>query len=167
MSDDDFTRHQGGKHQGPEAASPYALSRHAGPIDLVDVAREIQKADAMLTAVAGNKLRLLADQIRALQQQAREILEATQRDAEIHRAECAFQKRPGRVYHLYQKADGRMQLSMLSPQDWRGAPPHAFVGSYRLELDMSWTSLEKVRARDAQNAVALELLPSGASAGDE
>ena len=25
------------------------------------------------------------------------------------------------------------------PQDWKGAPPHAFVASYRLEVDRSFT----------------------------
>lgn len=28
---------------------------------------------------------------------------------------------------------------MPSPQDWNGRPPQAFVGSYRLENDMSGT----------------------------
>ncbi|OOZ41039.1 hypothetical protein BOW53_05855 [Solemya pervernicosa gill symbiont] len=30
---------------------------------------------------------------------------------------------------------------MLSPQEW-GEPPHAYLGSYRLENDMSWTAVE-------------------------
>jgi hypothetical protein len=28
---------------------------------------------------------------------------------------------------------------MLAPEDWAGAPPHAFEGSYRLEADQTYT----------------------------
>jgi hypothetical protein len=35
---------------------------------------------------------------------------------------------------------------MLSPDDWGGRPPHPFVGSYRLEADMSWTAAEAIAA---------------------
>jgi hypothetical protein len=52
---------------------------------------------------------------------------------------------------------------MLSPQDWRGSPPDPFVGSYRLEPDMSFTPLEEVGERDAQDVVLHRLL----SASDE
>jgi hypothetical protein len=32
-------------------------------------------------------------------------------------------------------------FSMLCPGDYGGAPPHDFVGSYRLEPDDTWTKL--------------------------
>ena len=35
--------------------------------------------------------------------------------------------------------NGERYFSMLSPEDWRGAPPHRFEGSYALEADMRWT----------------------------
>jgi hypothetical protein len=161
MSDDDTTRHGAARHLGPASTSPYPVSRLAAPHDLVDVAREIQKADAMLGAVAGNKLQLIADQIRALQEQARAILEATHRDATLHRARCNFQKRPGKVYHLYRDRQGQPYFSMLSPEDWKGAPPDPFEGSFRLEADMSWTPAEEIEARDAQTASVRRLLGPG------
>jgi hypothetical protein len=135
--DDDASTHARAfaRHDGPARTSPYPTSRLAAPIDLVDTAREIQRADALIGAVAGDKLRLIADQIRALQAEARAILAAAQRDADLHRAACNFQKRAGRTYHLYRRADGALYFSMLSPQDWRGAPPDPFEGSFRLELD--------------------------------
>src|SRR5687768_16080011 len=105
MSDGDSTRHKGGRHEGPASTSPYPMSRLSAPHDLVDTAREIQKADALLSAVTGEKLRLVAEQIRALQSQARELLEEARRSAELHRAECRFQKRVGRVYHLYRDGE--------------------------------------------------------------
>lgn len=144
MSDDGFIKHGGGRHEGPARTSPYPLSRLSAPHELVDVAREIQQADALLGAVTGGKLALIAQQIRSLQEQARRILDAAQRDGELHRAACNFKKRPGHVYHLYRRDDGVRYLSMLSPEEWGGKPPHAFEGSYRLEVDMSWTPVDEI-----------------------
>jgi hypothetical protein len=152
MSDEGFKRDAGPSHEGPRQASPYPLSRLAPVHDLVDVAREIQEADRMLGTVTGGKLQLLARQIRALQEEARSLLEAAHRDAELHRAACHFQRRPGQTYHFYRRPEGTLYLSMLSPEDWRGSPPHAFVGSYRLELDMSWTRAEDVASVEAERA---------------
>ena len=47
---------------------------------------------------------------------------------------------------------------MLSPEDWRGSPPDAFEGSFRLESDMSWTPLERVAERDAAEGAIRKLL---------
>lgn len=150
-----------GRHEGPASTSPYPMSRLSAPHDLVNTAREIQQADAVIGAVTGDKLRLIAEQIRSLQEQARVVLEQARRDAELHRAECRFQKRPGHVYHLYRDARGRHYFSMLSPDDWNGRPPHAFEGSYRLEADMSFTPASQAAARDAEDAGVRLLLDAG------
>jgi hypothetical protein len=125
----------------PERASPFPLSRLAPPFSLVDTAREIEAADATLGVRLGGQLDLIADQIRELQARARGLLEAARRDQELHRARCNFQRRAGATYHLYRDAQGERYWSMLSPDEWGGHPPHAFEGSYRLGLDMAWTSL--------------------------
>jgi Protein of unknown function (DUF2452) len=158
MSDDGYTKHSGSRHEGPARTSPYPLSRLSAPHDLIDVAREIQQADALLGAVTGGKLEIIARQIRALQEHARDLLEAAKRDGELHRAACNFKKRPGQVYHLYRRDDGARYLSMLSPEEWGGSPPHAFEGSYRLEVDMSWTPAEEIDARDTGAAAQLRKL---------
>ncbi len=161
-SDDEFTRHSsGGKHRGPEHASPYPVSRLAPAFDLVDVAREIQKADALIVDVASEKLRIIAEQIHALQEQARAIMADARRDADLHRAVCNFVKRPGKIYHLYRKANDTLYFSMLSPDDWKGAPPDAFEGSFRLELDSSWTPVEKIAEREPRRAEMRRLLGAG------
>ena len=66
MTDDGFRKHGKGRHEGPPSLSPYPMSRLAPSHELVDVAREIERADLMLGAVVGNKLQLIADQIRGL-----------------------------------------------------------------------------------------------------
>jgi hypothetical protein len=158
MTDDAFRRHGAGAHDGPASASPYPISRLARPHDLVDTARAIQDADATLGAHVSGRLAIIADQIRALQDQARAVLDAAERDARLHRACCSFKKRPGAVYHLYRLDDGSLQFSMLSPDDWGGRPPHAFEGSFRLELDQSWTPLDAVADRDAHERAVRALL---------
>lgn len=137
--DDPSTRHGAGRHLGPARTSPYPQSRLAPVHELVDTARQIAEADRLLgTAVAG-KLQVIAERIRSLQQKAREILEQARVDAELHRAQCRFSKRVGQTYHLYRRNDGTTWLSMLAPEEWRGNNPSTFVGTYRLEPDMSWT----------------------------
>ncbi len=140
MADDDaLARHAGPRHPGPARNSPYPVSRLAPAHDLVDTARQIAEADQIMGTVVHGKLEVIAAQIRALQGQAREIMEQARDNASLHRARCNFQKRVGHTYHLYERPDGSSYLSMLGPQDWRDEPPHPFKGSFRLESDMSWT----------------------------
>lgn len=135
-------------YDGPQSTSPYPLSRLSAPHELVNMAQEIAAADAVLTAVVGAELETIARQIRSLQAQAADALRRAQRDAALHRAECRFRKQPGRIYHLYRAEGGRSYFSLLSPDDWQGAPPHTFEGSYRLEADMRFTPLETRTAID-------------------
>ena len=153
-----------GRYDGPARAAPYALSRMAPSFSLVDVASEIEKADAMLATVTGGKLGVIADQIRHLQDEARSMLARAQRDAELHRASCRFEKKPGGVYHLYLKDDGERWFSLMAPHEWIRPQPQTFEGSYRLEADMSFT---RVDMRDdgredeprGDLEIALSLLP--------
>ncbi len=130
---------------GPTRAAPYALSRLSGPVSLVDVAREIEHADTLIASTTNAQLRLIAEQMAALRDEAERLLERARLNAELHRVEARFVRHPGKTYHLYQRdprgtAEARY-WSLLSPTDWGGRPPHRFLGSYRLEADHSWTLL--------------------------
>ena len=146
MSDELKAKDQEGKsnivHQGADNTAPYPVSRMAPAIELLDLAREIEKADDQIKGHTNAKLDLIAKQIRQLQQDARNILEKSDKDQKLHRAQCAFQRKPGGVYHLYRKPDGNLYFSMLAANEWGAQPPHEFIGSYRLELDASWTALD-------------------------
>jgi hypothetical protein len=148
-----------GRWQGEEHAAPYPLSRMAPAFDLVDMAAEIQKADAMLATVAEGKLVLIAEQIRALQQQAHALLEKARRDAELHRVPCRFEKRPGGVYHLYRRhATGERYFSLLGPDEWITKPAQDYEGSFRLEADQSFTPLDQAESKDAERRAVAALL---------
>ena len=142
MSDDDEKQQPEARWQGSAHAAPYGLSRLAPSYDLVDVAAQIQKADETLATMTGGKLAVIAEQIQKLQEQARTLLERARRDAELHRAVCRFEKKPGGVYHLYRREGGELWFSMLGPDEWFGEQKQAFEGSYRLELDMSFTRVD-------------------------
>lgn len=146
-----------GRYTGAASAAPYPLSRMAPSFDLVDMAAEIQKADAMLATVAGGKLGVLAEQIRHLQDEARALLERARRDAELHRARCNFEKKPGGVYHLYRKDDGELWFSLFGPSEWIRPQPQTFEGSYRLEADMSFTRLDGGEPRPARETVDVDV----------
>lgn len=151
-------KHEGGFHQGPDRTAPYPVSRMAPATELVDLAKEIAAADTMLSSVATGKLKILAEQMRALQAQAQQVLESTQRNQRLHRAHCNFKRQPGKIYHLYRKEDGNEYFSMLSPDEWRGQAPHPYAGSYRLEADQSWTDLAELQKPDQDTALLLRLL---------
>jgi hypothetical protein len=125
-----------------DRASPYPVSRLAPAFDLVDIAREIQEADKLLGVVVSGQLDVIADQIRGLQAKARELLQRAEMNAQLHRAACNLKKRPGHIYHLYRRSEQESYFSLLSPEEWGGAPPHPHEGAYRLELDMSFTRVE-------------------------
>jgi hypothetical protein len=148
-------KHQGENHAGASSSSPYGLSTMAPEMTLVDVAREINEADTMIAQTTSSKLKLIAAQIRQLQAQAREVLDGAKRDLDLHRARCAFSRRIGQTYHLYEKPDGTLYWSMLSVTDW-GTPRHAYRGSFRLEPDQSWTPADEIE--DANDPLAGEEL---------
>lgn len=152
---------------GAERDAPYPTSRLAPAFQAPELAAEIARAETLLSARTGAKLRVIADQIEALQKEARKVLDEAHEEQALTHAECHFQRRPGQIYHLYRRRDGGAFFSMLSPLDWGEAPPHTFVGSYRLETDYSWTPAERLAARDDTGAMINQLLHiGGLPAGD-
>lgn len=124
--------------------------------DLVELAKEIQKADTFVQANACNKLQVIAEQIRFLQSQAEKILLETKRNTDLHHVACNFIKVPGNIYHLYQRSSGQKYFGMLSPQEWH--TPHEYMGSFRLEQDQSWTPAEYLVEKDNQLQVLEKVL---------
>jgi hypothetical protein len=133
----------GKNHTGSSATSPYPVSRLAPATELVDLAQTIADADQTIQSHVNSKLNVIADQIKALQDQAHQILEQAQQDQLLHRAECQCKRIIGHSYFLYEKQADKLYFSMLSPEDWGGSPPHKFKGAYRLEQDMSWTAVNE------------------------
>lgn len=143
---------------GLELVSSYQTTRVGDPMDLVALASQVQKGDEFIRANAGNKLTVIADQIRYLQEQARKVLEEAKRDADLHHAACNLVKKPGNMYYLYERPSGQKYFSIISPKEWGASCPHPFIGAFKLQHDMSWTPIEEVEKRDADIAIMDKLL---------
>ncbi|KAK9294699.1 hypothetical protein QLX08_010769 [Tetragonisca angustula] len=128
--------------------------------DLIALATEIEKADNFVKLNACNKLQMIVDQIRYLKKQAENILTEADWNMKLHHVPCNFVKHPGRVYHLYQKETGQLYFSMISPEEWavsKSGPVQTYKGSYRLEYDQSWTSLEETDKKNKDMAMLAQL----------
>uniref|UniRef100_A0A3B3WUM8 DUF2452 domain-containing protein n=1 Tax=Poecilia mexicana TaxID=48701 RepID=A0A3B3WUM8_9TELE len=143
---------------GMELVSSYQTNRVGDPMDLVALAEQVQKGDDFIKANACNKLTVIADQIRYLQEQAKKVLEEAKRDADLHHAACNIVKKPGNMYYLYQRPSGQKYFSIISPKEWGPSCPHPFLGAFKLQHDMSWTPVDEVEKRDAEIAAMSKLL---------
>ncbi|XP_061457808.1 uncharacterized protein C1orf50 homolog [Rhineura floridana] len=133
-------------------------ARKARPSDLVALAEQVEKADDFIRANACNRLTVIAEQIRYLQEQARKVLEEANRDADLHHVTCNFVKKPGSVYYLYRRESGQRYFSMLSLKEWGASCPSEFLGAFKLQHDMSWTPSDDIEKRDAELNVLEKLL---------
>eukprot|EP00056_Hartaetosiga_gracilis_P002721 m.56137 g.56137 ORF g.56137 m.56137 type:complete len:192 (+) comp11176_c0_seq1:159-734(+) len=138
--------------------SPQSVHRMHDPEDLVQLASFVQSADNATKASVGGKLELISEQIKALQRQAREVLEEAKRDVELNHAKCNFKRIPNKMYHLYRQPSGDTYFSMLSPSEWGSSLKDEFVGSYRLEFDMTWTPEDKIQEREQRRQFDASLL---------
>ncbi len=73
------------------------------------------QADQFTRAVAGSKLSVIAEQVRFLQEQARQVLEEAATSKKLHHTACNFKKIPGKVYYVYRRDNGKEYMSMISP----------------------------------------------------
>lgn len=97
-----------------------------------------------------------------MQSQAKKILEETERDNMLHSAACNFIKIPGTVYHLYRKPSGQSYFSMVSPEEWGASLNSQYCGSFRLEMDSSWTPVEKIEEKQETFEWVQKILNSSA-----
>lgn len=145
------TKYSGDNVGGPDHSSPYPVSRLGAPVTLVDTAKLIESASAIVATRTNAQLEVIVEQIRALQERARVIVEQAGRDLDLIQVECRFRRVPGRIYHLYERPDGHRYFSMLAPEELGYAQP-GFIASYRYEHDESWTRLDEIEVRDRKRA---------------
>ena len=152
MTDKDDSKYSGDNYRGSDNSSPYPVSRLGAPISLVDSARIIEAASSKVALRTNAQLEVIVEQMKALQERAREIIEQASRDVDLIHAECRFHRVPGKIYHLFERGDGHRYFSMVGPTEFGGAVPAGFVASYRYEHDESWTRVDKMEARDRRRA---------------
>ena len=152
MNDSDDSKYSGDNYRGSDSSSPYPVSRLGAPISLVDSARIIEAASSKVALRTNAQLEVIVEQMKALQERARAIIEQASRDVDLIHAECRFHRVPGKIYHLFERGDGHRYFSMIGPDEFGGAAPPGFVASYRYEHDESWTRVDEMEARDRRRA---------------
>ncbi len=151
MSDSE-QKYSGDNFRGAGSASPYPVSRLGAPMSLVDMAKAIESASSKVAMRTNAQLEVILEQMKALQERAREVIEQASRDVDLIHAECRFQRVAGRIYHLYERPDGHRFFSMVGPDEYGTGGPSGFVASFRYEHDESWTRLDEIDARDRRRA---------------
>jgi hypothetical protein len=152
VSSETDKKYSGENFRGPDHASPYPVSRLGAPVSLVDTAQFIEAASSKIALRTNAQLEVIVEQMRALQERARTIVEQASRDVDLVHAECRFRRVAGRIYHLYEKSGGQRYFSMLGPDDFGGHSPAGFVASFRYEPDESWTRVDEMADRDRRKA---------------
>ncbi|CAH8561948.1 unnamed protein product [Dicrocoelium dendriticum] len=131
--------------------------------DLVDLAHQIQSCEQFVNSNACARLHLIIDQMQHLKRQAETILHDLKRDMEIHRLPCNFIKKPGTVYHVYERPEGTKYMGLLSPEDWGSNCPHKYISSYKLLPDMTWLPVAQLDEHTKINEVVQKLVSSSNS----
>lgn len=137
-----------------------ATRREAG--DLEKLVETLQKSEEHVKNTAFNKLQVIGEQIKFLQKQAHDILSAASQDSELHKVPCNFVKVPGQIYHLYRRPDGSRLWSMISPEEFGSSNKNEHLGSFRMEVDRSFTRADQLQEY-AENRKFAETLMSNVS----
>ncbi|XP_067946538.1 uncharacterized protein C1orf50 homolog [Watersipora subatra] len=125
-------------------------TKTASAYDIVELAQVVKRGDEGVHSTACNKLSVIAEQIRFLQEQAKQVLEKARKDAELHHAACNIVKKPGSIYYLYERDSGQKYISIISPKEWGSNAPKKYHGGYRLEMDRSWTPIDEIHQKDEE-----------------
>lgn len=126
--------------------SAYPISRISAKFEPVNQLDAYKEAEKFLSLVEKAKLTVIVEQIKHLQKEARKIIMESQKNFDLHLASCQFIKRTGHTYHLYDRGQNDKYFSLISPQEWGEKCPHSYIGSYRLEDDYSWSSIDEETA---------------------
>lgn len=138
-----------------------ATRREAG--DLERLVEALQHSETHVKNTALNKLQVIGEQIKFLQKQAKEILESASTNTDLHKVPCNFVKVPGTIYHLYQRPSGEKLWSMISPQEFGANNKNEYLGSFRMEVDRSWTPVDKLQEYSESRAFAEMLMKQSQS----
>ncbi|CAF0965459.1 unnamed protein product [Didymodactylos carnosus] len=114
------------------------------PMDLVNLARQIETCDQFIRANVSNRLQVIVNQMNFLRDEAQRIMDKAKRDDELNHCACNLVRKPGQIYYYYQRDSGQKYMSIMGPSDWLTSSnkcPHKFLGAYLLEFDNSWTKI--------------------------
>lgn len=80
-----------------------------------------------------SKLQMIAEQIKYLQDSAKNIILISEQNKKLHEAECNFSKIMGHIYHFYERENGVIYCSLIGPNEW--TLYHKYFGTFLYDFD--------------------------------
>jgi hypothetical protein len=103
-----------------------------------------KSAMAMNEQVEMQKSQIL-EQVELLKRQYQELEERRLISIMVYQSEFKFKPESGHTYYLYNREDGTLFLSLISPAEWKR---FAHIATVKLLSDMTWFVVEKSAAFD-------------------
>lgn len=91
------------------------------------------------------QLSQLYQQMKTLVDQANAIKKRVEASEDIYKAKMGFEPIIGHTYFLYEKTEGELVVSMLSPEEWGRSSSYHFLHKIRLLADHTWEVLDVPR----------------------
>jgi hypothetical protein len=121
---------------------PYSASVSGAVIRPTEEGVIRHKALTAMEEQTNMQLAQIRKQIELLALQAQEIQKRKDLSMMIYSAKLNFQPVIGQVYYLYEKQDGSMMISMVSPKEWGGSGPFSkFIAKVQLLADHTWNEI--------------------------
>jgi len=123
---------------------PYAHTVGGVVVKPEDEGRIKGRALSAMEEQTNMQMRQIKEQIELLAAQANEIQRRKSVSEMIYTAKVSFEPLISHIYHLYQKEDEELVLSMVGPNEWgRSFRFERFVATVKLLADHTWEILEE------------------------
>lgn len=122
---------------------PYAHTVGGAVIKPIDKGRVKGLAVSAMHEQTNMQLDQIRKQVELLVTQAQLIHDRVEVSERIYLADMNFKPLIGKIYHLYQRKNGKDVLSMVAPNEWGRSQPYTFVASIKLLADHTWEILEQ------------------------
>tara|TARA_Y100000361_G_C11011288_1_gene264493 strand:- start:66 stop:434 length:369 start_codon:yes stop_codon:yes gene_type:complete len=73
-----------------------------------------------------------------IKEEYKKLLEAYEWNKLVYNSKFRFEPVKGHTYHLYQKEDETLFLSLIGPDQWN----QVYIGSFRMDSDDKWTKVD-------------------------
>lgn len=122
---------------------PYSASVSGAVIKPTEEGVIRHKALTAMEEQTNMQLEQIRKQIELLALQAQEIQKRKELSMMIYNAKLNFQPVIGQIYHLYEKKDDNLMISMVSPKEWGASGPFKrHIAKVQLLADHTWKEME-------------------------
>lgn len=121
---------------------PYAHTVGGAVIKPIDKGKVKGLAVSAMYQQTDMQLDQIREQIELLAKQAEHIRKRVEISEQIYLADTGFKPLIGHLYHLYQKKDESLVLSMVAPYEWGKNSPYTFLSSVKMLADHTWDILK-------------------------